>query len=79
MKEIDSKTKIAYTGNLNILPDIKLNIYKSVADGCIKLQDKLGTYTKDRASIYKVKEEIKEILSQMPTSKGIKKCFLPLD
>ena len=41
MKEIDSKTKIAYTGNLNILPDIKLNIYKSVADGCIKLQDKL--------------------------------------
>lgn len=52
------------------------NIYKSVADGCINLQDKLGTYIKDRASIYKGKEEeIKEILSQMPTSGEIKEML----
>lgn len=47
-------------------------IYKSVADGCIKLQDKVGNYKKDRTSIYKEKEEkIKKILSDMPSAKEI--------
>ena len=55
----------------------KMNdIYKSVADGCITLQDKLGTYTEDRVPIYKDKEEeIKEILLQMPTSGEIKEML----
>lgn len=47
-----------------------------MADGCIKLQDKLGTYTEDRVPIYKDKEEkIKEILLQMPTSGEIKEML----
>ena len=47
-----------------------------MADGCIKLQDKLGTYTEYRVPIYKDKEEkIKEILLQMPTSGEIKEML----
>lgn len=44
-------------------------LYGVVGDGCIALQDKLGTYEKDRVSIYKEREkEIREVLSDMPTS-----------
>lgn len=47
-------------------------VYKDVADGCIALQDKIGTYSADRASIYKEKEkEIREILSEMPPAQKI--------
>ena len=47
-------------------------IYKSVADGCIKLQDKVGNYKNNRIAIYKEKEEnIKKILSDMPSAKEI--------
>ena len=42
-------------------------IYKSVANGCIELQNKVGYYSKDRLEIYKRNEkEIKEILSRAP-------------
>ena len=48
------------------------NIYKQVADGCIKLQEKVGFYAKDRSKIYLEKEnEIREILAEMPSSKEI--------
>ena len=55
----------------------KMNkIYKSVAEGCISLQNRIGNYSKDRIQIYKQKEEeIKNILSQMPSSEEIKQIL----
>lgn len=51
-------------------------IYCSVADGCIVLQDKTGNYATDRMHVYKAKEaEIKEILAQMPTAVNIKELL----
>lgn len=52
----------------------KINqIYKSVANGCIALQDKVGNYSADRLSIYKHKEEeIRKILSDTPSAEEIK-------
>lgn len=48
-------------------------IYKSVADGCIAIQDKARNYATDRLSDYKSKEdEIKKILSDAPSSEQIK-------
>ncbi|MBO5374924.1 MAG: sn-glycerol-1-phosphate dehydrogenase [Clostridia bacterium] len=42
--------------------------YKEVASGCIALQERLGTYNRDRLSIYKSKEtEIRKILEEMPS------------
>ena len=47
-------------------------IYKSVGEGCIALQEKIGNYAKDRISVYKTKEkEIREVLSEMPTADEI--------
>ena len=47
-------------------------IYKSVADGCIALQDKVGNYAADRLGVYKEKEEeIRKILSDVPSAKEI--------
>lgn len=44
-------------------------IYKSVADGVIALQDKLGWYNEDRFTAYCEKwAEIKEILAEAPSS-----------
>ena len=47
-------------------------VYKSVADGCIALQEKLGTYNDNRLERY-VKNEagIKEILAEAPTADQI--------
>ncbi len=55
----------------------KMNrIYKSVAEGCIRLQNKIGNYSKDRLDIYKQKEtEIKEILSRTPSSEEIEQML----
>lgn len=52
----------------------KLNqIYKSVANGCIALQDNVGNYTANRLLVYKQKEEeIRKILSEMPSADEIK-------
>lgn len=48
-------------------------IYGKVSSGCIALQDKLGTYNRNRVPIYKEKEsEIKSILSDIPSSDEIK-------
>lgn len=47
-------------------------VYTKVADGCIKLQDKVGNYKADRLDCYLEKEtEIKAILSEMPTAHEI--------
>jgi len=55
---------------------IMFRIYQSVAEGCISLQDRVGNYSKDRLQIYKQKEkEIKNLLSQMPTSKEIEQML----
>ena len=55
----------------------KMNkIYKSVSEGCISLQNRIGNYSKDRIQKYKQKEEeIKNILSQMPSSKEIEQML----
>ena len=51
-------------------------VYKSVADGCIELQNKIGNYKTDRSVIYKEKEaEIKKILSEAPTAEKIKELL----
>lgn len=55
----------------------KMNkIYKSVSEGCISLQNRIGNYSKDRIQTYKQKEEeIKNILSQMPRSEDIEQML----
>ena len=51
-------------------------IYKSVADGCIELQNKVGNYKADRLALYLEKEtEIKTILSEVPSSEELKKML----
>ncbi len=52
----------------------KMNrIYKTSANGCVELQDKVGRYKTDDSEIYRSNElEIREILAQMPTSSEIK-------
>ncbi len=48
-------------------------IYKTVAAGCMALQDRVGNYRADRLDIYMKKEQkIKEILSDMPSSGEIR-------
>ncbi len=48
-------------------------VYTSVAEECIALQERVGNYKADRLKIYKEKEEkIKEILSEPPSSDEIK-------
>lgn len=50
-------------------------IYKSVAEGCMALQEKTGYYTRDFA--YGEKEnEIRKILQEMPKAKEIEKMLL---
>lgn len=47
-------------------------VYTSSAEGCIELQEKIGNYKKDRLSVFLEKEEeIKRILSEMPSAKEI--------
>ena len=53
-------------------------IYKSAADSCINLQNKIGNYITDRSAIYIEKEsEIKNILAEAPGAGEIKE-FLSL-
>lgn len=48
-------------------------VYKSVSDGCIALQEKLGTYKTNRVPAYiEHEKEIKELLKKVPTSDEIK-------
>lgn len=51
-------------------------VYKSVAEGCIALQDKVGNYKTDRLPVYREKEtEIKNLLREMPSSAEIKRIL----
>ena len=48
-------------------------VYKSVADGCIALQKKLGTYEADRIPAYlEHEEEIKQLFRNVPSAEEIK-------
>ncbi len=52
-------------------------VYKSVAEGCIALQEKVGFYNNDRSEIYIQKEEeIRSILAEMPTADKIKELLM---
>lgn len=55
----------------------KMNtIYKTVANGCIELQDKIGNYKADRLDKYKEKEEkIRRILAETPSAENIIKIL----
>ncbi len=58
-----------YTANMK-------RVYKSVAKGCIALQDQVGFYDIDRSKIYKQKEkEIRSILAEMPTAEKIQELL----
>lgn len=47
-------------------------VYKSVAEGCMTLQNKMGRYGENRVPVYLAKEEqIKSILSEMPSTAEI--------
>lgn len=51
-------------------------IYKDVSRGCIELQNKVGNYANNRMAVYSEKEsEIREILSEMPSSSEIKQML----
>jgi glycerol-1-phosphate dehydrogenase [NAD(P)+] len=51
-------------------------IYGSVAEDCIRLQEKAGWYCKDLFSVYKAKEsQLRAILAEMPTSAQIEEML----
>ncbi len=51
-------------------------VYTVIKDECIKLQDRIGNYTRDRLPIYLEKEkEIRGILSEMPSADKIKEML----
>ena len=51
-------------------------VYTVIKDECIKLQDGIGNYTRDRLPIYLEKEkEIRGILSEMPSADKIKEML----
>lgn len=51
-------------------------IYKQAAQGCIELQNKVGSYEKDRTGLYLEKEaQIRSILSEMPSSEQIRQAL----
>lgn len=55
---------------------IMRSIYKSSADGCIELQEKMGRYKNSDARIYLEKEdEIRAALAEMPTSEEIERIL----
>ena len=51
-------------------------IYTTVAEGCIALQDKVGNYTADRLGAYIEKQDkIKQIISEVPDAGQIKEIL----
>ena len=52
------------------------DIYKSIADECVMLQDRIGNYTTDRITAYHAHEaEIRDILSEIPSGDEIKEML----
>ncbi len=73
---------LQYTPSRDVYVKKMFDIYKSVAEGCIALQDKAGAYAKDRLSIYKQREcEIRKVLAEMPNAEEIENMlsFAELD
>lgn len=67
---------VGYNEDRTAYENTMKRVYKSVADGCIALQDKIGNYKAERMPIYLEKEcEIKNILSEVPTAKQIEKML----
>ena len=65
-----------YTPDRRELEEKLGKIYKSSAEGCLKLQDKAGNYAKDRVPIYLQKEEeIRAILAECPSGEEIKRIL----
>jgi len=51
-------------------------VYKTVADSCIALQDKVGRYNEERINIYLENEEkIKAVLAEVPSAEEITKIL----
>ena len=51
-------------------------IYSASADGCINLQKKVGSYTRDRGTVYAEKEvQIKKLLAEAPTAEEIREML----
>ncbi len=51
-------------------------VYGAVAEGCIALQEKVGTYSADQMPVYHQNEaEIRQILAEMPTPEKIKELL----
>ena len=72
-KELPS---VQYSEEKDTLDSKIKELYGSVGDGCIALQERLGTYKRDRLSIYKDNEEkIREILKEMPSAKEINRML----
>jgi len=68
--------KVQYTQERDELEENLRRIYKSSAEGCLELQDKVGNYAKNRMPAYLEKEgEIKAILSECPSAEEIKKIL----
>ena len=61
--------KIAYKESYDDYSKAIEQSYGSVAGGCIALQERLGTYKRDRLSVYKEREsEIRDVLKEMPSA-----------
>lgn len=66
-----------FSGNGYVMPDDEYrekmaDVYKTSAEGCIKLQEKVGRYKENRMDIYRANEDkIRSILSEMPTAEKI--------
>jgi len=55
-------------------------IYGSVGESCVALQDKVGNYARDRSEIYLEKEEeLRSILAEMPTAEEIRRMLALAD
>ena len=53
-----------------------MSAYGVVGQGCMALQDKLGTYKKDRGSVYNSRQsDIKAVLAEMPRAEEIKEML----
>lgn len=55
-------------------------VYGTVADGCIALQDKVGYYDCDRSRVYCEKEtEIRAVLAECPTAEEVRRMLATVD
>ena len=71
---------VQYSEEKKALENKISELYGSVASGCIALQERLGTYKRDRLTIYKSNElKIREILKEMPSAREISEMLSLVD